>query len=93
MARRGDRGRARSGGRTRPASRRQRIGGEFGHDRSAGHEAVCPDQPDLDWDQPELTQYTKQPTGPAGSHVTVTDTAPTTDHWDLAAVELINSGD
>jgi hypothetical protein len=39
------------------------------------------------------TQYTNQPTGPAGSHVTVTDTAPTTDHWDLAAVELINSGD
>jgi hypothetical protein len=39
------------------------------------------------------SQYTNQPTGHAGTRVTVTDLAPTHDHWDLAAVELINSGD
>ena len=39
------------------------------------------------------SQYTNQPTGPAGTHVTVSELAPTNDHWDLAAVELINSGD
>ncbi len=39
------------------------------------------------------SQYTNQPTGAAGSRVTVSDVAPTHDHWDLAAVELINSGD
>jgi hypothetical protein len=38
------------------------------------------------------SQYTNQPTGAAGSRVTVTDLAPTHDHWDLAAVELINDG-
>jgi hypothetical protein len=38
------------------------------------------------------SQYTNQPTGPAGSRVTVSDLAPTHDHWNLAAVELINSG-
>jgi Bacterial Ig domain len=37
------------------------------------------------------TQYTNQPTGPVGSHVTVSDLAPKNDHWNLAAVELINS--
>ena len=39
------------------------------------------------------SQYTNQTTGRAGSHVTVSDLAPTNDHWNLAAVELINSGD
>ncbi len=39
------------------------------------------------------TQYTNQTTGPAGSRVKVSDLAPAHDHWDLAAVELINSGD
>jgi hypothetical protein len=38
------------------------------------------------------SQYTNQPTGAAGSSITVSDTAPTNDHWNLAAVELINSG-
>src|SRR5581483_6172205 len=38
------------------------------------------------------TQYTNAPTGPAGSKVTVSDTAPATNHWNLAAVELINDG-
>jgi hypothetical protein len=35
------------------------------------------------------TQYTSVPVSPAGSVVTVSDTAPATDRWDLAAVELI----
>jgi hypothetical protein len=35
------------------------------------------------------TQYTSVAVSPAGSVVTVSDTAPTTDRWDLAAVELI----
>ena len=38
------------------------------------------------------TQYTSVPVSPAGSVVTVFDTAPTTDRWDLAAVELIGDG-
>jgi hypothetical protein len=38
------------------------------------------------------SQYTNQPTGPAGSHVTISDLAPTKDDWNLAAVELINDG-
>ena len=38
------------------------------------------------------SQYTNQPTGAAGSTVPVTDTQPTGDHWNLAAVELVNSG-
>ena len=39
------------------------------------------------------TQYTNQPTGRPGTHVTVSDLAPPSTHWNLAAVELINSGD
>jgi Big-like domain-containing protein len=39
------------------------------------------------------SQYTNHPTGTAGSHVSVADTAPTNDSWNLAAVELVNSGD
>ena len=39
------------------------------------------------------SQYTNQPTGRAGSRVTVADLRPTSDRWNLAAVELINSGD
>jgi hypothetical protein len=39
------------------------------------------------------SQYTNQPTGKAGTSVSVGDTAPTNDHWNLAAVELVNSGD
>lgn len=39
------------------------------------------------------SQYTNAATGPAGSTVTVADTAPTGDHWNLAAVELVGSGD
>jgi hypothetical protein len=37
-------------------------------------------------------QYTNQPTGKAGSQVVVQDLAPTTDRWNLAAAEVINSG-
>ena len=36
------------------------------------------------------TQYTNNPTGAAGSVITVNDTAPTNDHWNLVAVELVN---
>lgn len=36
------------------------------------------------------SQYTNTPTGTAGSVVTVGDTAPTTDQWNMAAVELEN---
>jgi len=39
------------------------------------------------------SQYTNHPTGKAGSAVVVQDTAPTNDSWNLAAVELVNSGD
>jgi hypothetical protein len=39
------------------------------------------------------TQYTNAPTGDAGSAVSVQSPAPRSDHWNLAAVELINSGD
>ncbi|MGZ4313453.1 MAG: hypothetical protein ACXVR1_15240, partial [Solirubrobacteraceae bacterium] len=38
------------------------------------------------------SQYTSVPVSPAGSAVTVTDTAPTNDRWNLAAVELIGDG-
>ncbi len=38
------------------------------------------------------SQYTNTPTGPAGSVVTVNDTAPTSDQWNLVAVELKNAG-
>jgi hypothetical protein len=38
------------------------------------------------------SQYTNQPTGVAGSVVTVSDTAPTSDRWNMVAVELVNSG-
>jgi hypothetical protein len=37
-------------------------------------------------------QYTSDPTGPAGSVVTVNDTAPTNDQWNLVAVELLDDG-
>ena len=36
------------------------------------------------------SQYTNTPTGAAGSTVTVNDTAPTNDQWNLVAVELEN---
>jgi hypothetical protein len=36
------------------------------------------------------SQYTNTPTGAAGSVVTVGDTAPTSDRWDLVGVELLN---
>jgi hypothetical protein len=39
------------------------------------------------------SQYTNQPTGKAGSNISVGDTEPTNDSWNLAAVELVNSGD
>ena len=39
------------------------------------------------------SQYTNHPTGKAGAKVSVRDTAPTNDTWNLAAVELVNSGD
>ena len=38
------------------------------------------------------SQYTNQPTGAAGSSVTVSDVAPTNDQWNLAAMELLNDG-
>ena len=37
------------------------------------------------------SQYTNHPTGKAGTRVSVRDTAPTNDDWNLAAVELVNS--
>jgi len=39
------------------------------------------------------SQYTNHPTGKSGSRVSVHDLAPTNDSWNLAAVELVNSGD
>jgi hypothetical protein len=38
------------------------------------------------------SQYTSIPTGAAGSVVPVRDTAPTSDRWNLVAVELLNDG-
>jgi hypothetical protein len=38
------------------------------------------------------SQYLGQITGPAGSLVTMNDTAPTNDRWDMAAVELRGDG-
>jgi len=38
------------------------------------------------------SQYTNNPTGASGTVVTVNDSAPTTDRWNLVAVELVNSG-
>ena len=39
------------------------------------------------------SQYTNHTTGKAGTRVSVRDTAPTNDRWNLAAVELVSSGD
>jgi Bacterial Ig domain/Lysyl oxidase len=38
------------------------------------------------------SQYTNTPTGAAGSVITVNDTAPTTDSWNMVAIELLNDG-
>jgi hypothetical protein len=38
------------------------------------------------------SQYTNTTTGPAGSTVMVNDSAPTTDRWDMVAVELLGDG-
>jgi hypothetical protein len=38
------------------------------------------------------SQYTGQVTGPTGTVVTLNDTAPTSDRWDMAAVELRGDG-
>jgi hypothetical protein len=38
------------------------------------------------------SQYTNQPVVGAGHVVTMSDTAPTNDHWNMAAVEVIGSG-
>jgi hypothetical protein len=38
------------------------------------------------------SQYTNTPTGPAGSVVNAGDTAPTTDQYNIVAVELLNEG-
>jgi chitodextrinase len=38
------------------------------------------------------SQYTNNPTGPAGSVVTAADTAPTNDRWNMVAIELLGSG-
>jgi hypothetical protein len=38
------------------------------------------------------SQYTSQVTGPAGTVVMLNDTAPTSDRWDMAAVELRGDG-
>jgi hypothetical protein len=37
------------------------------------------------------TQYTNQAVSPAGTTITMSDTAPTTDQWDFVAVELVGS--
>ena len=39
------------------------------------------------------SQYTNVPTGPAGSVVNVNDTGPTTDSWNLVAIELTPDDD
>jgi hypothetical protein len=38
------------------------------------------------------SEYTNQPTGAAGTSVTIGTTAPTGDQWNLAAVEIKNDG-
>jgi hypothetical protein len=38
------------------------------------------------------SQYTGQITGPVGETVTMNDTAPTNDQWNMAAVELLGDG-
>ena len=38
------------------------------------------------------SQYTGAITGPAGSVVTLNDTAPTSDQWNMAAVEILGDG-
>ena len=38
------------------------------------------------------SEYTNQTTGPAGSLVKIGATAPTNHHWNMVAVELLNSG-
>ncbi|HWX44563.1 MAG TPA: Ig-like domain-containing protein, partial [Solirubrobacteraceae bacterium] len=38
------------------------------------------------------SQYTGQITGPAGETVTINDTAPTKDQWNMAAVEVLGDG-
>jgi hypothetical protein len=38
------------------------------------------------------SQYTNQPTGRAHSLISVHVAAPTTDQWNLVAVEVVNSG-
>ena len=38
------------------------------------------------------SQYTNTPTGAAGSVVNVGDTAPTTDRWNMVAIELLGDG-
>lgn len=42
---------------------------------------------DDDW-----SQYTNTPTGAAGSVITVNDAAPTTDSWNMVAIELLGDG-
>ena len=39
------------------------------------------------------SQYTGSVTGPAGESVTINDTAPTTDQWNMAAVEVVSDED
>lgn len=39
------------------------------------------------------SQYTNHTTGKAGTKISVRDTKPTNDNWNLAAVELVSSGD
>jgi hypothetical protein len=39
----------------------------------------------------DVSQYTNDPTGPAGSVVRVSDTGPNEDVWNLVAVELLNN--
>ena len=38
------------------------------------------------------SEYTNQTTGAAGSVIGISTTAPTTDRWTMAAVELVNGG-
>jgi hypothetical protein len=38
------------------------------------------------------SQFTSAITGPAGSLVTMNDTAPTKDQWNMAAVEVLGNG-
>ncbi len=69
------------------------VGNDWDHAvaRTLGPGFVMLDQwPDTAAGDTYWSQYSNVPTGPAGSLVTLGATAPTTDSWNMAAVELVN---